>query len=236
MSALAQLSQKHIEDAPNLALERAERWNNGLRLPLHNIAQNYDGRKLHVLVNLSGDVKGKRYGGVLCIEAGECVQLWTAHVKPGEYQGQFTMLGFPVQVVNQPEDVVKRVGSIVRLFSFDDLLRGVAREYLYFSFKTGRTIFVETFAADGKLNSHGCLFANFRDGQEPCHVIETRPKMVDNFASKDGEPERNSSARMIEAFLREHLKVFITGDWVLALLVETGNFNLKVDDVLVGPF
>src|SRR5271157_95401 len=183
MSALRQFSQQLIEDVPNFALERAERWNNGLRLPLHNIAQNYDGRKLHVLVNLSGDVNGKRYGGVLCVEAADCVQLWTSQVKSGECKGQLAMLGFPVQIVNKPEDVVKGVSSVVRLYSFDDLLRSVAREYLYFSLETGRTIFVETFAADGKLNSHGCLFADFGDCQEPCHVVETRPEMVNRAIS-----------------------------------------------------
>lgn len=236
MSTLRQFTQQQIEDVPNLALERAERWNNGLRLPLHNVAQNYKRGKLHLLLNASCDVRGKRYGGVFCVEASDCVDLWTAEVEPSECNRQLTVLGFPVQVVDKPEDVVKRVASVVRLYSFDDLLGSVAREYLYFSFETGRTIFVETLAADGKRNADGVAIPNLWLREKPSHVVKAGPEVIQRLASDNGESQRDFAAMVVDGFLHEHLKVFITDDWVLAFVEETGDLNLKVDDVFLGPF
>ncbi len=215
MSALCQFPQQQIQDVPNLALERAERWNNGLRLPLHNVAQNYNRGKLHILVKMFGDIDGERYGWVLCIEKRDSVETWASKVKSRECHGWLPMLGFPVQVVDEPENVTERVASVVRLYAFDDLLRSVAREYLYFSFKTGRTIFVETLAEDGKKEMLKRVpILNFLAASEqPSYVIERRPEMVENLPGQDGQTQRNPALGMVVGFCMSTSKTFITDDW-----------------------
>lgn len=236
MSALCQFPQQSIQDATDFAFQLRERWNNRLRLPLTELTKRYIRDEVHVLVNIHSEFDGKRRGWIGCVEVANGIQLWTSQIENGKGQRQLPMLGLPVQIMDDPQHIAERIRSVIRLYSFDDLLCSVAREHLYFSFKTGRTIFVETLAKDGKLNLDGGISPTFWGREEPSHVIETRSEMMKNLSGENCESERNFPAVMVIRFLHEYLKTFITDDWVLAVLEKPGDFNLKINDVLVGPF
>ena len=133
MSALYEFPQQFVQDVPNLALQLAERRNDRLSLPLTKVGERYKRGRLHVLLNLLCKISGKTCAWVACIEVADGVQLWTSQVKTDKCQRQFPVLGFSVQVMDDPQHVAERVATVIRLYSFDDLLSSVAREYLYFS-------------------------------------------------------------------------------------------------------
>ena len=105
-----------------------------------------------------------------------------------------------------------------------------------FPFETGRTIFVETVAKDGKLNLGRSVLTNCWDREQPCHVVEARPEVVKNLSGENRESEWYAQRVEVLQFLAKRLNVFITHDWVLAFLEESGDLGLKINDVLVGPF
>jgi len=234
MSAFSQFPQKFLEYKPNFILQCIKGLDHRCRLSLAEVGEQYNRGRLKLILKLSCELEGHRCGWIGCIEIADSVDD-RPRIEAREGEGQFPMFSLSVQIMNNPEFVVQRVASVIRLYTFDDVLGSVAREDLYFSLETGRTIFVETLAKDGKLDFSGLLLPTFRTSEEPSNVIEARSEVMENFTSKNGEPKRYSQLSQVFRFLVERINIFITHDWALAFLEEPCDFNLKIDDVLVGP-
>jgi len=236
MSALLQLSLKPSDDVASLAFKLDEAGNNGTRFTLNKISENYERGNAQILLKLSGQIGGRRMVWICCVEQGERVKLWASKIKPRHQHGQFPMLGFSVQVVNYPEFVIKRVDSVIGLHFLDDLLGVFAGDELYFSLKSGRTIFVKSFQENGELDADGIIAPSLRNGEQPCEMIEARAEMMNDLSCDNRESQRNFTLALVERFLHDNLRIFITDDYVLAFLEERGHFEFEIADTLVGPF
>lgn len=73
-------------------------------------------------------------------------------------------------------------------------------------------------------------------GKLPSDVVKTGTQVVNDFASKNAEPERDDALFMVRDCLKESIFVVLGDDWVFAGLKEGVNLGLKIVDVLVRPF
>jgi len=167
-------------------------------------------------------------------------------------QDEFPVLINSVQIVDEPERVPTRIGSVVRLQSLDSCQRTGTGNALYFSAVTANFSFCNTarlrpFSKHGELNLGAGLCLHIGRGQLPCEVIEGGSEVVDDFTSKHTE-SRFDLVALDEVYeFVVSLPVFIGDDWLSCGYIhiqsdgrdgsqEIGNPTVQLLDVLVGPF
>lgn len=229
MSALPKLALEQSNDSDSLALQRLQSLDNLCWLSLHKVAERYLGGDFNVFLELSDNCRGN---WIVSIKRCCGVHGGTAQIEDGQREGKFSVLEDSVQVMNDPDGTIKRIGSKIRLKRSNQVASVGARNHLYFSLRTGRFAF---FGADGELDL--CRVIAPRDGhrQLPGDVIQTGSKVVNNLTGEYREPDRDNQSAVVLGLLAKHLKVLITDDWVLVVLDEGSNLGIQVDDVLIGP-
>jgi len=236
MSALKQFSKQ--PDRPmNRFLKIRQAWDDKLIFPFSELPKRYIGGKLNVLLKLKCNICGNR-DVFACVssreffEVGRCEQ-----VKADSDNDQFLVFVDSIHVVNDPDWIVKRVEAVIRLRLLDqEQCLGVG-DSLYFSTVLGKFVFVDGFfAEDRKLNTPGMILSMLGARELPRDVIQARSKMVNDLSGENGEVRINRLFLEIRTCFHDRVKILITPDWVFASLKETRYLDLKIEDILVGPF
>ena len=136
-----------------------------------------------------------------------------------------------VQSSELPEPIIP---SLV-WFQSVDAFNCIAGGLLYFSTSLGRHVIIEALTEREKDVLFGCS-ERTDDDDSVCHVVESRPKVLQNVSSDYGDHlwnfrNRNDLENMISGF-----RINLAAQEIAVFLVEGVECDLQLTDVLIGPF
>lgn len=142
-----------------------------------------------------------------------------------------------VHTVDQEQRLPTGIGGVVRLKPLDHVKNGAIGDSLYFSFVTGKTVFVSwPRFQDGKFDEPPFFTAPVVGrGELPSDVVEARAQMVGDLSYQDAKSERNVQLLKVLECLKEKLRIILWEDCVTAFLEKPVAFGMKINDVLGGP-
>ena len=215
-------------------------WNDRLNWPPTKISERYLRNKLAIALKLKCNLRGSQFGmcAFIAFNKGFVLsrQLSSAARKAHH---QFSVLIDNVEVMKDRQKIVSRVGGLVWLEFQNQLACLGLGDSLYFSIKTGDTIFIDRlFIADRKHNAFtfGRVFPVTPERKVPSDMIETRTKVVNNFPGKHRKSWWDTTLLMVMDCLKRNLSLVLWNNGVSATLDKQAKLPVKIADVLVGPF
>ena len=235
---------KPRDDADNFVVQLHNRWHNRLKFPPSEIGERYRrddlGVVLKLLVNLG--LKSRAECSLL-ITRGVLRDYPSGHFgrnlnRPcGEAQDELSMFVRNIDVVNCEQGTLDRVGGVVRLKLLDKIEDTGVCNSLYFSFMSLGTVFVDwPRFEDGKFDSLEMLTPVRLARELPNNVIQARAQMMCDLADENAEAQRDGSLAVVLHSLSEKLHIILWETGVFAFFKKPIDFDLKIKDVLVGPF
>lgn len=226
-----------LNDIDNKVLQFFQPLHYGLRFRATELTKRYCGNNLSVALEFALEINGKtsRYSALI---ANESVKNLSGKFNSccHDNDDEFSVLVGNVEVMNDEKQRVDRISAVVWLKPFDEIANGGFSDALYFSFITGKKLFLRwPRLKDGELDPPPIRLPITGFGEQPNKVIEARSEVMNNFPGKHSEARRDRAASMILDCLRNRLVVLIADEWISAFLKEPTDFGLKVTDVLVGP-
>lgn len=237
MSARPQLpieSRNHISDE---VLKMFQCWDNRLVFPPTDLSERYLRGELHVLIKFLCKFSGHRSGAVLGIVHRAIPQIVREHCPETRLDDrQFPMFVEAIQVMNDGERVVERIGSVIRLQFANELKCGYATDALYLSLISRRSIFVQRlFGENGKLNPVWVAPSFCGTGELPDDVVKDGPPVMHDLPGENRQQQRHFLLTKLHRCLNERLKVLLTPESCFARLKMSGDLDLKMSDVFIGP-
>lgn len=214
-----------------------QQWDERLRLPLTEIPQGYHRGKLSIVLQIGfGFCLGDYSLQVTHHRISEGVGI-NCDPTAGNAQDKFFVLIRNVHVMEQQQGIGSRIGGIVRLKPLDHVQNSDVADSLYFSFVTGKTVFVPwPRFQDGKFDEPSIFAAPvIGRGELPNDVVKAGTQMVDDLARQDAKSERNSQFLKVLECLKEKLHIFLWDNCITAFLEEPIGLDLQIKDVLAGP-
>ena len=258
-----QLGELHSERLNRIRCETqqiVEHWYDRLVIPFVKLAERYLSGHLDFHLHVRGGAEQSHISGLnlprqLLPDSTDLSISHDIQVHDVNDQHQVSMLVDSVHVMDDPQGVARRIGSVVRLQTLDSCeSRGIG-DALYFSAVTAQFSFCRTarFATGrGSLVEHreldlmGGLCLRLGRGQLPCEVIESGSKMVNDFTSEHLESRLNSPVlQKIYEFLVSS-PIFIGNDWLSCRHIDIkgesrdggqklSDLPIEVLDILFGP-
>jgi hypothetical protein len=92
---------------------------------------------------------------------------------------------------------------------------------------------LNSLAAYRELDPESGCFVPFQN-ESPNQVVETRPKMMDNFTDENRKTQGNFLTKGDE-IARHRIGIDVTNDTIVIRTDKAGNLGFEILDVLVGP-
>lgn len=210
-------------------------WNNRLNLTPTKIAERYCGLQGAVALKVVCYLGGIKFGmcplitfnNALHIEGEHDRTLWDEELK-------FSMPIDDVEVVNDEQWMIDRIGGFIRLKSFDQGNHIRIRNRMYFSFKVRTSLMIDRFFLEHrKLDLPDVVLWAYR--KVPNDVVERGSQLVNDFSSEDAESWWNDSILLVLNGLAKNLRIVLWNNGVVAFFKESLDFSIEIEDVLFGP-
>lgn len=161
------------------------------------------------------------------------------HLKTGyvSHNDQFFVFIHHVELMDDVEKRIERVGSVVGLEFFDQSPDANVGDSLYLSFVTRKQVVLRRSVFENRELDIARLFAGAMTGtgKEPSNVVEARPLMMNGLSRQNSETQWDGKILVVLNLLQEKLVVILAENWVFAVLKEPLDFGLQIEDVLLGP-
>jgi len=154
-----------------------------------------------------------------------------------DHQQKFPMFIDAIHFVNDGEDVIIRVDSVVeRLEIADHVSHLRVRDPLYVSLKTGQFIVRGRNGCNNRKGDISRFSPRLCARKNPNEVVEARPQVMNDLADQDTESHGNGESLMILNRILPRLVVWVWDGGVFAVPKEPLDLPFKVEDTLIGPF
>lgn len=223
-------------DRINCVVEQIHQtWNNRLEFPIAKIPERYIGHQYAVALKVACDLGGVKFRMLPLVTFDD-----GSHFAREEYRScrkidnKFSVLIDDVEIMDDTQGIIKRVGGIIRLKSFDKAEDIRVLDEFYFSFVFSAVVRIRgPFLEDRKVNPS--VFLRSSDREVPRNMVKTGSKMVDDFSGEHAESWRDNAILVVLNSLKERLAIVLREDRVIAFIKKGGDFAIEIEDVLFGP-
>jgi hypothetical protein len=222
-----------LHDLPYYTVQKLQRWNDRLNFPPTKILERYLRNYLEIVVKIIFNFGGKSTAVIIGIRPEACGNL-DSH-RTGT-QDELSVLIDNVHIVNDPDRCIGSIRSVVWLKVVNESKNVGIRNPLYFSFVSGKCIFLDRLITENrKLDLPKAVAPVLIARKLPDDMVETGTQVVDNFTDEDAESRRYGEILMVLNSLKESLIIVLGESWVSARLKKGIDFGIKIDDILIGP-
>jgi hypothetical protein len=176
-----------LNDLDRVVEQLRQSWNDRLDFPPTKIPERYIGHQGAVVLEVVCDLGGIKFGMLPFIALNDALHLGRKESRSSaSTDDKFLMFIRNVEVVDDRQGIVKRVGGVIGLKSFNKAKNIRVCDSCYFSFKTLAPVMIgRTFIKDWKLDFPNVFYR--LDGEVPHNVVKAGSQVMDDFPSEHAE-------------------------------------------------
>jgi hypothetical protein len=229
-------SLESLDRVDRIVKQLRQSWNNRLEFPPTKIPERYIGHQGTVVLEVVCDLGGIKFGMFPFIDLNDALHLGRKESRSSSRtDDKLLMFIRNVEVVDDQQGIVKRIGGVIGLKSFNKTKGIEVCDSCYFSFKKLAPVMIgRRFIENRELDFPDVFYR--LDGEVPHNVVEARSQVMDDFSSEHAESRWNTKIPMILNSLAERLAVVLWDTGVVAFLKEDGDFGIEIVDTLFGPY
>lgn len=195
-----------LDYANRIVKQLHQSFSDGLDFPPTKIPERYTGLRGSVAVKVTRNLGRVKVGMCPLITLQEPLHITGQHYGWGaDTQNKFLMLIENVEIVDQPEGIVRRVGGVIRLDSFDKGKDISICDSCYFSFKTLTPVLIDKRVKLENREVNLLRIFNRQNREVPNDVIKAGSQVMNNLSDQHAESWWDDKVLMVLNCLSKQL-------------------------------
>ncbi|MGA7155202.1 MAG: hypothetical protein WBY53_00040 [Acidobacteriaceae bacterium] len=225
-----------VDGCSRVIEESHQPFGDRLDFPPSKIPERYAGLKCSIALELACNLGGVKFGMCPLIYVNSRAQMAGQRYGRSSFtKDKFSVLVDDVKVMDQPKGIVRRVGGVIGLQSFDQRPDFAICNSLYFPFVSGKFTFLDRpVQVNRKVHRHVIYLGT--DRKMPHDMIKGRSQMVNDLPDEHTESWWDDTVHVVLNGLAMQLSVVLWEGGVVAFIKEPLHFGVEIVDVLLSPF